>query len=138
MSNLSRFSAALIIAGLGCWFPTDICACPPARTAVYVIGSLTDAAGSPVADARLYLDGVPTNRTWDDPILVSGPSSARSDAAGAFRGVAYSHWSPATLELRAVVVSPDLADTIRLSGGSVPFRQDGTTLDTARVTLRLP
>ncbi len=126
----------LAAAVISCSTPTQMCGCPPARSAVFVIGAVVDAGGRPVADARLALDGVPPERAADFP--QGGFGGTRSDAVGEFRTLAYSGFAPGMLELRAAVVRPGTADTVRLRLGPARFRDEDDRPDTVRASLRLP
>jgi hypothetical protein len=134
---LRRVLVALAVAGVACSIPTDACGCSPARTSVYVIGTLVDAAGTSVVGARLAFDGVATTGPGSDFALYVGTGSdAQTDGSGAFRGMAYSTFAPGALQLRVGVIRPATADTFRLSAGTATFRLDRP--DTVRVALRLP
>ncbi|MES2524408.1 MAG: hypothetical protein V4617_17045 [Gemmatimonadota bacterium] len=117
--------------------PTEMCACPPSRSAVVVEGTLRDAADAPVANTQLFLDGVPANFPQEALATLWG-TRATTDASGAFRVLVYSMYGPAPMTLRAVVVRTSPADTIRLAGGQVPFRHEREVPETVQVTLRLP
>lgn len=134
----TRYAVAFVGATLACSIPTDLCGCPPARSAVFVRGTLTDADGAAIAGARVYLDGVPESQASASPIYVSGAGDAQTDAAGAFRGLAYSIYAPGPLSLRAAVVRPGLPDTVSLAAGVANFRYERDRPDTVSVSLRLP
>ncbi|MBA3889104.1 MAG: carboxypeptidase regulatory-like domain-containing protein [Gemmatimonadaceae bacterium] len=136
-TRMSRFALVGVGATLACSIPTDLCGCPPARSAVYVRGTLTDANGLAIAGARVYLDGVPTGTTAD-LLALNGFGASQTDADGAFRGLAYSMFSPGPLALRAAVVRPGLPDTVRLAAGLATFRYERDRPDTVSVDLRLP
>ena len=136
MRPLSRALAALAVIALACSTPTDVCGCPPARSAVVVAGTVADAAGAPVAGARILLDAVPLTLSSEPPIAYS--IVPVTDAAGAFAGRAYSLWADDEQALRAAVVRPGTADTVRLRLGAATLRPEHGRLDTVRVALRLP
>ena len=136
MSRRRTLAAAVAAAVLlACTLPTDACGCTPARSWVFVIGTV-DAAGAPVSGARVYLDGASPATAAAMPVYVGPYPDATTDAAGAFRAPAYSMGAPGTLALRAAVVRPGAADTVRLAAGTALFRLERP--DTARVTLHLP
>ena len=126
--------AGIVIA---CGFPTAVCGCSLGHSAVYVIGTLADAAGAPVVGARVFLDGFPATLTPSPPIFV-GDQNVRTDATGAFRGIAYSYYGTVRMELRVAVLRTESADTSRLNAGEANFRWQRERLDTVRVNLRLP
>lgn len=138
ISRVSRAALAAVAATLACSIPTDVCGCPPARSTVFVRGTLTDAAGRAVAAARLYFDGVPVSQPAAYTVYVGGQGDAQTDAGGAFRGLAYSAHSPGSLALRVGVVRPGLPDTVRLAAGEANFRSERDRPDTVSVNLRLP
>ncbi len=115
-----------------------MCGCPPARSAVFVRGTLTDATGDPVAGARMYFDGVRLDQTAAYPLTAGGPGDAVTDREGAFRGLVYSGHAPGRLALRAAVVRPGQPDTVRLAAGEAAFRYERERPDTVTVHLRLP
>lgn len=141
MSHLYRSTIPLVILGLGlsCSSPTEMCACPPARSAVVVRGVVSEAGGAPIAGARLFFAGVP--RTNNSPLLgqFSTMPEAQTNSEGAFQGVAYSAFSPGPLELRVgVVVQLRPSDTVRISVDAVSFRYERSALDTVRLNVQIP
>jgi hypothetical protein len=134
----ARCAVACVGATLACSIPTELCGCPAARSTVFVRGTVTDAGGVEIAGARVYLDGVPASQASANPIYVSGPGDAQTDAADTFRGLAYSVYAPGSLALRAAVVRPGLPDTVRLAAGAANFRHERDRPDTVSVDLRLP
>jgi hypothetical protein len=136
--GLGRAALACLGATLACSIPTDVCGCTPARSIVFVRGTLTDAGGTPVAGARLYFDGVPAGQSTSYRVDVRGPGDAQTDATGAFHGLVYSSYSPGPRRLRAAVVRPALSDTVSLSAGTAGFRNERERPDTVLVILRLP
>jgi hypothetical protein len=119
--------------------PTSLCGCPPSRSTVLVGGTVLDAGGAPVSGARLYLDGAPRSGTGQSaPQYLDSAPSATTDATGSFRALVYSPYSPGILELRAAVMRPGVADTVRLVVGLASFHDERTQPDSIYATLRLP
>ena len=138
ISLVGRVVLVGAVMALGCFSPTSVCGCTPPRSRVYVRGTITDSRGAPVVGARLYLDGVPPDQATSYPVFVGEFSDAQTDAAGAFGGLAYSVYSPGVLAMRAAVVRPGLPDTVRLSAGQAPFRDQGAAPDTVTIGLTVP
>lgn len=130
-----RIGAALTVVALACTTPT-VCACTPARSAVVVSGTLTDASGEAVAGARLLFASEPQGRP-PAQVMYYEYIGAPTSASGAFQGKAYG-WSPGTLELHVGVVQAGRADTVKLTAGLAQFRPERDPLDTVRLSLRLP
>jgi len=138
LTLLGRHVLTCVVASLACTIPTTLCGCPPARSTVFVRGSLTDAAGQTVGGARLYFDGVPASQSTSFPVYVGGPGDTQTDGGGTFATLIYSPFSPGQLVLRAAVVRPGLPDTVTLSVGGVTFRNERETPETVSVALHLP
>lgn len=134
---LPRYLATLAIAFLACTTPTSICACPPLRTAVYALGTVTDAAGAPVQGATVVFQDV-TRGYPPHSLSLENRGDTRTDAAGAFRGTVYSFSDTGVREVRAVVAPAGAADTVWRSIGPVTFRRTSESLDTVRIALSLP
>jgi hypothetical protein len=138
-SRIARVLVVGVVALFACTTPTSLCGCPPTRSTVLVGGTLLDAGGVPVSGARVYLDGAPRPATGQPvPQYLDFTQSVTTNTAGSFRALAYSIYSPGTLELRAAVVRPGVADTVRLVVGLAPFHNERETPDSVYVTLRLP
>ena len=133
--------SSMVLAALGailasCSSPTGMCACPPARSSVFVVGTLVDATGVPISGGRIYLVGV-SPRAEGQPLFASD-LTARTDADGAFRGRVYSMHSPSDLLVRGLVITPAATDTIVVDAGTARFRHEAQRPDTVRVDIRTP
>lgn len=127
-----------LLLGLACNWDTELCACSPSRSAVFVIGTVTDAGLAPVVGARVYLRGVrPGSPAVPTRYLLSDTPGV-TDASGAFRTRAYDDCAATTAELRAAILVPGRADTVVVSAGSAPFRDELGRVDTVHVALRVP
>ncbi len=132
---LPRYLATLAIAFLACTTPTSICACSPLQSAVYALGTVTDAAGAPVQGATVVFQDV----TGYPPhsLSLENRGDTRTDAAGAFRGTVFSP-DAGVREVRAAVAPAGAADTVWRSIGPVTFRRTSESPDTVRIALSLP
>ena len=132
--RMLMLSGAALIA---CSTPTGmVCACPPSRSILAVVGTVRDAGDAPVAGARVYFDavpaGIPESSRFYTPLGV-----AQTDAAGAFGSLLYNLFGSAQ-ELRANVVRAGSTDTLRFNLGAFAFRSERERPDTLRTTIRLP
>ena len=134
--SLVRSLVAVAVLGAACSFPTDTCACTPARFAVVVAGRMTDPLDGAVVGARVVLDGVPPTMSAEPPIIFDQP--AVTDASGSFVTRAYSLHGEGRLALRAAVVKAGTTDTIMLRVGSATFRRTSATLDTVHLQFEVP
>ena len=129
-----------IIAALGvvlasCSWPTDMCACPPARSSVFITGTFVDASGTPIGGARLYLVGQPD--VGEAQQVFATDLTAVTDAEGTFSGRVYSMHSPGELLVRGLAVTTT-ADTIVVEAGTAQFRHEAQRPDTVTVGIRAP
>ena len=131
---------ALAVVGLvtaACNSPTADCGCLPPLRAVVVTGRVVDASDAPVANARVAADGVPRTMSYDGPIQVYR-LAATTGANGEFVVRAYSAFDADTLALRAMLVRPGTADTVKVRLGDARFPDERGPLDTVHVTVQLP
>jgi hypothetical protein len=138
-----RISLAVAVA-LACT-PTAPCACPPARTAFLVYGSVVAADGTPAAGSQLRFDASdPYSATECDfagPVETLDPFPAPiTDEAGSFRTQVRSALMPRTRCLRVVAFrgAPGTTDSVRVSGLLVEFRSERDPLDSLGLRLTLP
>lgn len=136
--TLTRCFAAISIVFLSCTTPTVMCGCPPARSSVVVVGTVTEQNGAPVAGARLYFERTASGQFPATPLDIGYGTDTQTDAAGAFRSLVYSAYSPDIVTLRAGIRRAGATDTVWVSAGSATFRYERDSQDTARVMLRLP
>lgn len=134
--RVSTSVAALGVVLASCSFPTDMCACPPARSTVFVVGTLVDANGAPISGGRLYLVG--QSPRVEGQLLFASDLTATTDAGGAFSGRVFSLHSPGELVVRGLVITPTAGDTIVVEVGPAQFRHEAQRPDTLRVSIQIP
>src|SRR5687768_13050050 len=83
-------AAALTVCGT---LPTEMCACPPARTHLIVYGTVRTSEGVAVHGARVFVAAMRSGATID-PVLGAEHLPVYSDAVGRYRVEAYSGFSP--------------------------------------------
>ena len=135
MRQITKLAACGTAIGLAwaCTTPTEMCACPPLRASVAVVGTLRDAQGTPVANKSFAFEA-----TSDAiPAFTFIAAGASTDATGAFAVRAYSALS-GTHTVVARIIGPAQSDTVRISVGSAVFKSERETPDTLRAALRLP
>lgn len=123
-----------LMAGVGtaivaCSIPTDVCGCPPARSAIIVRGELRDQNNSPLVNVRLALDGIPRHNPRYDSLPVTDEHRVRTNADGTFRAVVYSAFAPDTLQLRLAIVPEGSTQAPPFAVILARFRLEGTLSD---------
>ncbi len=141
MMNRLRWYLAVSIAGViaACSTPTDVCGCPPSRSAVIVRGILQDGAGRPVSNARIVADGIARGKPFLDSLPVSaGMLPVRTDADGTFRVVALSTFGPDTLQLRLAILPEGVTSAPPFAVILARFRFERGPLDSVIRTFSVP
>lgn len=131
--------AGIVAVIAACSSPTEMCACPPSRTAVYVRGTLLARNGTPVPNARLGVDAVPRgNGAFDAMPVPAGGTILTTSDDGMFAGIVYSMFAPDSLHLRFAVL-PEGSGAARPSTVLLArFRAERDRIDTVGVAVRLP
>lgn len=134
---LVRLLAAATVMAVACTNPGEVCGCTPPPASVVVKGRVTDAAGAPVAGARLALDLVPATMSADPYLYFIEPVTTASD--GAFVARAYTDFGPGEMSLRAGVVRAGTTDTVRVRlAPTVDFTGQRNPPDIVDVVVALP
>lgn len=135
--RISRpFAAIAFAAVVACTSATDVCGCSPYRgKAARVFGQVTDAAGAPVAGARVtVLRGLPgCAQAIDTMGWVITPADGR------YGTVVYEEARPIGNDCLRVIATPAPGSTLRASdavGFTVPFQEE-VRMDSVRVDLVL-
>jgi hypothetical protein len=135
--TLVRLLAAVTVIAVACTNPHEACGCDPMPPLVVVAGRVTDAAGKPVANARVAIDAVPATFSSEPAFAFDHVATTATD--GSFVTRAFQHYSDGEMALRATVVRAGTTDTVRVRvGAAVRFSEGRSVPDTVSVTVELP
>ncbi len=120
---------------LSCSIPTDMCACPPARTHALIYGSVQSAAGQPVVGAQVQ--AAVYRSICGQGIAEVDANPARSDTTGIYRLRFHSLRGPAEACVRVTARSSGAADGAAMDV-ALALRNERVEPDSTRVDLVLP
>lgn len=129
---LATFATVVVI---GCTIGTEpMCACPPARSRVRVVGDVRTATGEPVPFARVFVGSALGTTEGTRRFYEYG---ALADDQGRLDDTVFSVLAPDTGTRILAVNVPGSDDTIEVTRARLRFRYEGRLL-TDTLLLRLP
>ena len=128
--------AAMAVACSTAVTPTSMCACPPARTAIRVIGTVRSPQSALSSRVRVVLLNRPTSATQGG-FSTAGQQSFETDSLGGFRGVTFSGSSPGAHAVRGGFVRAGTTDTTWVELGTGLFRRESSPLDSILISVQL-
>ena len=124
----------LALIGIACDFAKPVCGCTPTSFMARAAGTITDAAGAPVANAPYVLVGLPPGRTFTPP-GTSSDYNRKTDANGKF--VTEVIGGGEIQEIHAVVY-PTGRSVVVVNTGTATFHINGFGPDTVKLAITLP
>ena len=116
--------------------PTSMCGCPPARTAIRVIGTVQSPQSAPSSRVRVVLVNRPTSATQGG-FSAAGQQGFETDSLGGFRGVTFSGSAPGSHAVRGGFVRAGTTDTAWVEFGIGLFRNESSPLDSIMINVQL-
>jgi hypothetical protein len=125
---------ALGLVGVACDFSKPICGCTPTSFMARAAGTITDAAGAPVANTPYALIGLHPGRTFTPPGTAS-EYNQKTDADGRFRTEVMGGGE--IQEIHAAVY-PAGRSVVVIKAGTATFHINGFGPDTVKLAITLP
>jgi hypothetical protein len=116
--------------------PTSMCACPPARTALRVIGIVRSPQGAPASRVRVVLVNRSTGAVQGG-FGAAGQQGFETDSLGGFRSTTFSGSSPGARNVRGGFVRTGATDTTWLDLGIGVLRNESSPLDSMVISVQI-
>jgi hypothetical protein len=124
----------LAVIGIACDFAKPICGCTPTVFLARAAGTITDAAGAPVANTPYVLIGLPAGRTFTPPATAS-EYNQKTDANGKF---ATEVSGGGEIQEIHAAVYPAGRSVVVVKAGTATFHMNGFGPDTVNLSIVLP
>jgi hypothetical protein len=134
ISKSLMMGLSLGVLGIACDFAKPICGCTPTVFLARAAGTITDAAGAPVANTPFVLIGLPAGRTFTPPATAS-EYDQKTDADGKF--VTEVNGGGEIQEIHAAVY-PAGRSVVVVKAGTATFHMNGFGPDTVKLAITLP